>query len=139
MVYVINETADFIKHHGVDHTKSTPGSGRYRWGSGEDPYQRMKSFRDEYNKARKSPDFNEAQFAEDYGFKSIRELRDNASLAGTHMTSMEISRVKSYADRAWSVEAIAEKTGLSPSTVRNRLKPEANRKARQLDAAMTTL
>src|SRR5699024_9622536 len=33
----------------------------------------------------------------------------------------------------------AEKTGLSPSTVRNRLKPEANRKARQLDAAMTTL
>lgn len=139
MVYVINETADFIKHVGTPHEGNTPHSGRYAWGSGEDPYQRMKSFRDAYNKARKSPDYNEAQFAKDYGFKSIRELRDNASLAGTHMTSMEVSRVKSYADRGWSVEAIAEKTGLSPSTVRNRLKPEANRKAKQLQATVSTL
>lgn len=139
MVYLIKDTADFLQHIGKPHEANTPRSGRYEWGSGEDPYQRMKDFRDSYNKSRKTPGFNESQFAEDHGFKSIRELRDNASLAGTQMTSMEISRVKSYADRAWSVEAISEKTGLSPSTVRNRLKPEANRKAKQLQASIDTL
>src|SRR5699024_9853018 len=99
----------------------------------------MKSFRDAYNKARKSPDYNESQFAEEYGCKSIRELRDNASLAGTHMTSMEDSRVKSYADCGWSVEAIAEKTGLSSSTGCNRLKSEDNRKSKQLIGKVNTI
>ena len=36
MVYVIKETADFIKHVGTPHEGNTPHSGRYAWGSGED-------------------------------------------------------------------------------------------------------
>lgn len=138
MTYVIR-AEDYLAHHGVDHTKSTPGSGRYQWGSGENPYQRLKDFRARYNAARRDPNFDEAQFAKDEGFSSIRELRDNASLAGTQMVSMETSRVKSYHDRGWSVDAISEKTGLSKSTVRNRLKPEANRKAKQLESTTNTL
>lgn len=139
MVYVIKETANFIKHVGIPHQGNTPHSGRYAWGSGEDPYQRMKDFRDGINKARKQPGYDEAQTAQDYGFRTTKEMREALSLAGTHMISMETSRVKKYADRGWSVQAISEKTGLSQSTVRNRLKPEANRKHKQLNSSIDTL
>ena len=30
---------EFLLHYGLDHIESTPGSGRYRFGSGDNPYQ----------------------------------------------------------------------------------------------------
>lgn len=128
-----------LYHIGMPHEGNKPRSGRYPWGSGENPYQQMKDFRDLHAKAKRSPDYDEATWARDYGFKDSKELRDFVSLAGTRMKSMEISRVKSYRDRGWSIPAIAERTGLTEATVRNRLKPEANLKVKQLDSTIKTL
>ena len=35
---------DFLQHYGVDHLKSNPGSGRYEWGSGDNPNQHSGTF-----------------------------------------------------------------------------------------------
>lgn len=36
---------DVLEHYGVSHLRSNPGSGRYRYGSGDSPFQHAKDFR----------------------------------------------------------------------------------------------
>lgn len=138
MVYFIDSSENSISHVGTPHEGSTPHSGRYPWGSGENGYQHLKDFRDRVNKM-KADGISEKQIVQEFGFETTTELRDYVSLAGTKIVSMETSRVKSYRDRGWSTHKIAEQMGISEATVRNRLKPEADRKATKLESTVNTL
>lgn len=128
----------YLEHIGKPHVGATPHSGRYKWGSGEDPYQRYKDFNDLTVKLA-NKGMSEKDIANDFGFSSVTELRDYKSIASTRQRSMAISRVTAYRDRGWSIEAISEKTGIPQNTVRDYLKPEADRKAQKFEATVDTL
>lgn len=132
MSYVIEEE-NYLSHEGV-----LRRSGRYPWGSGDDPYQRVKNFNETRKKLTKQG-HTEKEIAEMFGFKNSKELREWRMLADAEQTSIEITRCKKYRDKGWSTEAIADKLGITEPTVRNRLKPEADRKAKKLELTINTL
>lgn len=132
MSYIIEEE-NYLSHEGV-----LRRSGRYPWGSGEDPYQRVKNFNDTRKKLI-NQGHTETEIAEMFGFKNSQELREWRMLADAEQTSIETTRCRMYRDKGWSTEKIAEKLGITEPTVRNRLKPEADRKAQKVKLAIDTL
>lgn len=128
----------YIEHKGTPHAGPIPHSGRYKWGSGANPYQRYKDFND-LTVVLANKGMSEKEIAQNFGFSSVTELRDYKSIASTRQRSLAISQVTSYRDRGWSVDAISEKTGIPANTVRDYLKPEADRKAQKFETAVDTL
>lgn len=133
MVYNIYEDEPYLEHVGQPRR-----SGRYPWGSGEDPYQSMDKF---VTTARRlsNEGMSEKDIAEWFGFENTTELRDFKSIAGTRLKQMDVHRVQGYKDRGWSNTKIAEKTGISEPQVRALLKPGADKKAKQLADTSNTL
>lgn len=134
---VLNQ-ANELNHAGTPHAGSTPHSGRYKWGSGDNPYQRYKDFNELTIKLAKEG-MSEKDISNHFGFSSVSELRDYKSIASTRQRSLAISQVTSYSDKGWSPKAISEKTGIAENTVRDYLKPEADRKAQKFEDTVTTL
>ena len=121
-----------ILHYGV-----LMRSGRYPWGSGEDPYQRLKgtqAFLHRVNELKKSGK-TEAEVAQLEGFKNTEELRNEIAIAKHEKRKEESRRVLNYKDKGWSDKAVAEKLGISESQVRNYQKPNAIANAIKFDNA----
>lgn len=127
-----------LAHVGTPHAGPIPHSGRYKWGSGKEPYQRYKDFNDLTLKLA-SQGMSEKDISDHFGFSSVTELRDYKSIASTRQRSIAISQVTAYRDRGWSPKAISEKTGIPENTVRDYLKPEADRKAQKFEDTVNTL
>ena len=82
----LNELAfdDYLAHHGVGHDDDPPGpgSGRFTWGSGENPGQHLTGYVARRREL-KAKGFTEQQIAEALGYKSVAELRENIPLDKT--------------------------------------------------------
>jgi predicted transcriptional regulator len=113
--------SDELKHYGTPRH-----SGRYPWGSGENPYQRYKTFSAEV-KHLKSKGLKETEIAEHLGMNT-KELRARVSVAKDEIRKEELNQVLKLKDRGWSNTAIGEKLGISEGTVRNYLKPNQDAK-----------
>ena len=50
-MYYVRE--DVLEHIGTPHSGSTPHSGRYKWGSGQDPFQTNTNFYAEVQRLKK--------------------------------------------------------------------------------------
>lgn len=133
MTYIIDSEPGTLAHYGV-----LRKSGRYPWGSGENAYQRVKDFNDLRKKLARDG-MSDAQIAKEFGFKSSHEYREWRAIADAEQVSQEASRCRTYKEKGWSNQAIANKLGLTEATVRNRLKPEADAKAKQLSNTISTL
>ena len=111
--------SDILKHYGMPRR-----SGRYPWGSGEDPHQRTGDFLSRVEQLQ-SQGLSETDIAESLGMKST-ELRDKVSLAKQERKSELIATIKSLKEDGLSQVEIAEKLGLKgESTVRSLLKTDA--------------
>ena len=106
-------------------------SGRYPWGSGDNPYQRNASFLgkvEQLTKA-KGPDgkklFTEKQIAEAMGMNTS-ELRKRKSLANAENRAYEASEAKRLKEKGMSTSAIARRMGKNESSVRLLLDEEVN-------------
>lgn len=115
-----------IQHSGTPHEGSVPHSGRYKWGSGEDPYQHYLDFQAEYHKLKKQGMSNK-QIAEAWGM-STKELIARNSIANDEIYKENVRRALKLKEKQWSNVAIAEKFGVTEGTVRNWLKPDADEK-----------
>lgn len=111
--------SDALKHYGIKRK-----SGRYPWGSGENPYQRdNKGFLARYHELKKK--YGEKEAAKMMGL-TMRELRAKVSSAKNEKIKEDMQMVYQLRyKKQMSPEAIAERLGLSESTVRNYLKPQA--------------
>ncbi len=114
--------SDKIVHSGTPHEGSIPHSGRYAYGSGENPYQRDNSFLGQYYYYKKSGAFaNDTEIARAMGY-STTEFRNKRS----QLVQEEKAAKKARAVELWNkqkdygkpnISAIAREMGESERTV----------------------
>ena len=115
----------FLLHSGVKRK-----SGRYEWGSGENPYQHEPWFKG-WGELRKT--MSEKEIGEMFHM-SLKEIRYRHSIAKDMEKAANIAHAKELRyNRQMSVKAIAEKMGVSESTVNSWLKPNAEAAARETE------
>ena len=111
---------DELMHYGMPRR-----SGRYPWGSGEHPYQRMEDFMGRIRELQ-SQGLTDTQVAREMGLTTT-EFRKQRSLAITEMDNQLFAQAKKLEKEGYNHTQIAEKLGLSgESRVRYILKGESN-------------
>lgn len=111
----------FLKHYGTPRH-----SGRYPWGSGENPYQRGLSFIAAVKELREAG-MEPPEIAEALGMKTT-ELRARIKISNNDIRKAQELQVVRLKEKQMSNVAIGERLGISEPTVRNRLKSyEANK------------
>ena len=117
----------YLAHKGTPHEGSIPHSGRYEWGSGENPHQHGFDFLVEVDRLRKQGMTN-TEIAKAMGY-STGEWRAKLTNQKAEKYAYDAGRAYHMKyDRQMSNTAIAEKLGVSEGTVRNMLKnPEKMR------------
>lgn len=129
-IYVGYEMDDEREDH-FEHYGTPRHSGRYPWGSGENPYQRNADFLGQVEKLKrqKGPDgkpmFNEVQIAKSMNMNTS-ELRKRISLARAENRAYEVSEYKKLKAKGMSRSAIARRMGINESTLRNYDNEEIN-------------
>lgn len=126
-----------LRHYGTPHVGFTPHSGRFEYGSGENPFQHGASFRSVYSELKKQG-FTEKDIAEYMGM-STSELRSKNTVERAAEQAAKISRVKRLKEKGYSNTQIAEKMGIPESTVRNYLKDSYAEKTKILDSTVDML
>lgn len=105
-------------------------SGRYKWGSGENPYQHEPWFKG-WGDLRKT--MSEKEIAEMYHM-TMKELRYRHSIGKDMEKAAQIGHAKELRySKQMSVKAIADKMGVSESTVNSWLKPDAEERAKETE------
>ena len=95
-------------------------SGRYPWGSGEHPFQRLGGLYAEYKKG-KDKGLKDGEIAEAMGM-TVGELRARNEYFTALRFNKNVAECAQLADKGLSKLEIAKKLDLSPSTVNNYLK-----------------
>ena len=129
LVAMINESDEDIKHYGTPRH-----SGRYPWGSGDNPYQRnaawLAQYRDLHDKG-----LTDSEIAKGMGI-STTELRAKRSIASAEEKQALVSRARKLKEKGLTNAQIAEEMGMpasAESTVRNWLKSDVEKNAQKLD------
>lgn len=120
---------DILMHYGMPRR-----SGRYPWGSGDNPYQHSGDFLSRVNELKKQG-LSETEIARTMGL-STTQLRVQKSLANSERRSLEVATAKSLREKGYSLNEIAEKMGYAnDSSVRSLL--NTNTEARMNQAKKT--
>lgn len=111
------EEDDELMHYGTKFH-----SGRYPYGSGEDPYQHSGDFVSRCQELRKSG-LSDKEISKHFGM-SLQDYRDEYRVANNTRKLLEIDRIKNLKEKGYSNYKIAEMMGYpNESTVRGKLKP----------------
>lgn len=118
---------DYIEHFGVGHDDAPPGpgSGRFRWGSGDNPGQHQFNFISEYNQYKKTgmTDGEIAKIMLGEHKKSV-DIRAQLTIAKSDIRRMNRERALKILDEEdGNVSAAARKMGMSESSLRSLLDP----------------
>ena len=124
-----NDDSCTIAHYGIPRR-----SGRYPWGSGEDPYQHSIDFLGRVEEMRKSGFTytdekgkswtGDTAIAKSLGLSST-QFRAEIGIANDTRRMSEVSRAKSLKEKGLGNTAIGREMGISESTVRSLLDPNA--------------
>ena len=117
----------YLAHYGRSKKDGAPGPGSGRWplGSGEDPYQHLRSFQDMV-RAMKKKGMTESQIAEANGM-TTKQLRARISVAKTEVLKADVMKVHKLKEKeGLSNVEIGKRLGYPESTIRNYLKYDAN-------------
>lgn len=130
---MILEEENYLEHYGI-----LRKSGRYPWGSGENPVQRSKSFVDTLASLREQG-LSDAEIARGFSTPerpfTTRHLRETNTIARNAKKAADISQAISLKERGHSNIAIGERMGINESSVRSLL---ADGQKEKLDVLTTT-
>ena len=115
-----DEYQDWLAHIGVDHTKSTPGSGRYRYGTGEHAYERSGFSYSAYMQCVKAG-LTDQQIADKFNMENIQVLRDNRTISLAYEREDNVRRATELFNKGLGYSAIGKEMGMSESSVRSLL------------------
>ena len=106
-------TEDILMHYGVKRR-----SGRYPWGSGDQPYQHSGDI-DIRVRELKKKGMKETDIAKDLGFENTSALRDAVKRASHERKRLQVDRAKALRDDGLNNSQIAREMGVNESTVRS--------------------
>jgi DNA-binding CsgD family transcriptional regulator len=109
---VIIDEEDYLAHYGTLHK-----SGRYPWGSGDNPAQSIKGFLD-YVDDLKKQGLSEVDIARGQGM-TVTELRNYRSIANNLAKQDKIDTVRKLKNTGMSNLAIGKEMGINESSVRS--------------------
>ena len=101
-----------LEHYGIKRR-----SGRYKWGSGDDPYQRENGFLKRNDELRKQG-LSEKEIADMFGM-SIRQLRAQKTMEKERHNQVLADSVASMTKRGLTIDQMAESLGVSARTISN--------------------
>lgn len=120
----------------LEHYGTPRHSGRYPWGSGENPYQHSADFLAYIQEIKKaSPGITDKEIAEVMGI-STTVLRARRSAASDQIRAAKYAEYVRLHDKGVSTSEIARRFGVNESSVRAGLKAAATRRA---DATQNTI
>ena len=119
----------YLMHYGRGH-KDGGHSGRYPWGSGDNPYQRNQDFlaRIETLKAQGK---SEVEIAKELKFNSTTEYRTYKSAAYHENRAADVARVKELQAKGLNVSQIGREMGKNESSIRSLLKEHSEERMNQ--------
>lgn len=112
-------------------------SGRYPWGSGEDPYQGGMAFLAYYDKLRKQG-VTDAEIAKGLGMNSA-ELRARRSISSNAVRQEDQRTALKLKDKGMSNSAIGRQMGRNESSVRALLDPAMQARAKRIETTAQIL
>ena len=116
----ISDSEDVLEHIGMPRR-----SGRYPWGSGDDPYQRGQDFLSRVEELRKSGwQETPENIMEEFGLTTT-QYRTEKSLAKDERRMYNVARAKSLKEDGLGDSEIGRKLGVNESTVRSWLNAES--------------
>jgi len=121
-----------LKHYGMPRR-----SGRYPWGSGEEPFQRGASFLREYNDLRKKG-MSDVEIAEGWGMKS-GELRSRKTIARSEMRADLYAEAVRLKNKGYSDSEIGRKMGKNESSIRALLDPVLQERSQRVSSLANVL
>jgi hypothetical protein len=123
---------DTLKHYGMPRR-----SGRYPWGSGEEPYQRGAAFMKEYSDLRKKG-LSDVEIAEGWGMKT-GELRSRKTIARSEMRANLYAEAIRLKDKGYSDSEIGRKMGKNESSIRALLDPVLQERSQRVNSLANVL
>ena len=132
---LINEIndEDYIQHYGMPRR-----SGRYPWGSGDNPYQHSGDFLARKNELKKSG-MSEKEIA-DYFNMSTTQYRAAVSIANAERRSYQVETAKSLKAHGYNNVEIAKKMGLpGESSVRSLLNSDSESRMKKAESTASNL
>ena len=137
MAFYINEDdRDELIHYGT-----LTYSGRYRWGSGEDPYQRLNRFINKTHQM-KAEGYKESDIAKAFGLNSTADLRSMITINKYDKSYIEYTRVVNLREKGYGHTEIAKRMGWPPSKesqVRKILAPNYLARQQRFESAMKSM
>lgn len=130
---------DELYHIGKPHEGQTPHSGRYPYGSGDEPFQRDTSFRAQVAQMRASGLYkNDTEIAQVMGmttteFRKKITLEKNQDRAAARATAVELY------EKGYNPTEIGRKMGLNESSVRGLLDDNIAERSKVLDSTTQML
>lgn len=124
---------DVLAHYGVKRR-----SGRYPWGSGENPYQRSGDFMSRAD-ALKKQGLSEKEIAKGMGFESTTDYRYAYSIAKNERRKLQVDTAKSLREDGLGASEIGRKMGLPESTVRSLLNTDSEARMTMAERTADTL
>ena len=135
---------DFLMHVGKGHLDGGH-SGRFPWGSGDNPYQRYFDFYSRYEKIKKAhPGISDKELARKLdcldanGNPSVKDLERQYKIGKAAKKNEQIYQAKQMAKRGMGASEIGREFGIRESTVRGWLKDGTNQSLKvTMDTAET--
>lgn len=124
---------DVLAHYGVKRR-----SGRYPWGSGENPYQRSGDFMSRADTLKKQG-LSEKEIAKGMGFESTTDYRYAYSIAKNERRKLQVDTAKSLREDGLGASEIGRKMGLPESTVRSLLNTDSEARMTMAERTADTL
>lgn len=124
---------DILMHYGMPRR-----SGRYPWGSGDNPYQHSGDFLSRVSELKKSG-LTEKEIADSMKLTTT-QLRTQMSLAKDERRALQVATAKGLREKGYSLNEIAKEMGFNnDSSVRSLLNETSERRMNQAKATMELL
>ena len=125
MTYEDKPSIDELMHYGIKRR-----SGRYPWGSGDEPYQHSGDFLSRVEEL-KSKGLTDTEIARTMKM-STTQFRTQKSLAKDERRAIEVERAQSLREKGYSLNQIAEKMGYkNDSSIRSLLNTKSEARMRE--------
>lgn len=124
MTYKPKPSLDELMHYGIKKR-----SGRYPYGSGDNPYQHSGDFLSRIDELKKQG-MSEKDIAESMGLTTT-QLRTQKSLAKDERRALDVARAEGLRDKGYSTNEIARQMGRNESSIRSLLNDKSKSRMNQ--------